>query len=92
MEIIRKMCFNQRKPLPFPVVKVDVDLDSLVNQARLQQEGLGLVGVPTEQQHVSQPGLLGGQILDGIDVLHFVNLLGGRAARKLMNQLGFAPI
>lgn len=41
---------------------------------------------------MSQPGLLGGQILDGIDVLHLVNLLSRRTAREITHPLGFGMI
>lgn len=60
--------------LPVPIVKINVDLNRLINEACLKQEGFSFLGVPTEQQDMSHPRLFRWKIFDGIDILNFVNL------------------
>lgn len=71
----------KRGAVPLPVEQVDVDLYGLVNETCLQQSGLGLLDLTTEQQHVSQRRLPGRLLLDEVDVLHPRQLVDRRQRR-----------
>lgn len=71
----------KRGALPLPVEQVNVDLYGLVDETCLQQSGLGLVDLTTEQQHVSQRRLPGRLLLDEVDVPHSGQLVGRRQSQ-----------
>ena len=60
--------------LPVPVKEVDIHLYCPVNKSSLQQNGLCLLSLPTEQSHGRIPSFLGRDLLDVINVLYFVCL------------------
>lgn len=55
---------------PLPAEKVNVDLYGLVDEASLQQSGLSLLDLTTEQQHVGQRRLFGRLLLYEVNVPH----------------------
>ena len=59
---------------PVKVVELDVEQDGAEGEAGLEEDGLGIVVVPTQQRHLGVARLLHRDVLDVHNELHFVSL------------------
>jgi len=72
--------------IPVPVVELYVEEDGTEDEPSLQQDGLRVVWVATQQRHLRVPRILHRDVLDVQDKLHLVSLVGDRSDHTSFKQ------